>query len=140
MSKVQGSPGPASLLWTLDLGLWTRLGRDIRDHRGRRELRRARARLGRRGFLFAGALLLRVQALQDRIGNPRGEEADRADGVVVARDHVVDQVRIAVGVHDRDDGDQQDVRLLYRDVLLLRVDDEQGIRTLVHLLDAGQIL
>ena len=50
-----------------------------------------------------GALL----ALLDGVGHDRGDQADGADGVVVAGDDVVDLVGVAVGVDDGDDGDVQ---------------------------------
>src|SRR5215831_18617233 len=62
--------------------------------------------------LFAAARLLRIarvapalDAFDAGVGDARRDEADRADRVVVARDHVIDEIRIAVGVGDRDDRD-----------------------------------
>jgi hypothetical protein len=52
------------------------------------------------------------------------DQADRADGVVVAGDDVVDEVGVAVRVGDGDDGDAELARLADRDRLLVRVDDE----------------
>src|SRR5688500_934572 len=113
--------------------------RRVGDDGGLRELRRTRALFGR-GRLFRHALLVGVKPLENRVGDPGCEETDRADRVVVARDHVVDDVRIAVRVHDGHDRDAQDVRFLDRDVLLFRVDDEERVGQLVHLLDPGQVL
>src|SRR5699024_5365114 len=47
------------------------------------------------------------QALGGPVGNHAGEQADGADRVVVARDRVVDLVRVAVRVQDRHDRDVQ---------------------------------
>ena len=55
-------------------------------------------------------------------------EVGGADRVVVAGDHVVDDVGVAVGVDDRDDRDAEPVRLGDRDVLLLGVDHEDRAR------------
>ena len=55
-------------------------------------------------------------------------EVGGADGVVVAGDHVVDDVGVAVGVDDRDHRDAEAVGLGDRDVLLLRVDHEDRAR------------
>src|SRR5699024_5789164 len=44
--------------------------------------------------------LLALLAFQNSVRHGLGNQLDRADRVVVARDHVVDLVRIAVGVND----------------------------------------
>ena len=70
------------------------------------------------------------QALGDRVGDHAGQRRDRADRVVVARDRVVDEVRVAVAVEDRDDRDLQLARLGDGDVLLVGVDDPHRAREL----------
>src|SRR5438067_293378 len=81
-----------------------------------------------------------VVAFQNGVGDLLREEADGADGVVVPGDHVVDVLGIAVRVDDGHDRDVQLLRLLDRDVLLLRVDDEERVGQPVHLADADQVL
>ena len=49
-----------------------------------------------------------------------------------------DAVRVGVAVEHRDDRDLQLVRLLDRDRLLVRVDDEQDVGQAAHLLDAAE--
>src|SRR5437667_81931 len=71
---------------------------------------------------------------------PSVEALARAGRVVVARDHVVDLVRVAVRVHDPDDRDLQLARLLHRDRLLARIDHEDGVGHVLHALDALQVL
>src|SRR2546428_132262 len=58
-----------------------------------------------------------LRAVDDRVRDARGDELDRADGVVVAGDDVVDEIRIAVRVGDRDDRELELVRLLHGDRL-----------------------
>ncbi len=65
-------------------------------------------------------------ALEAGLGDLAREEPDRADGVVVAGDDVVDPLGVAVRVDHRDDRDAEAVRLVDGDVLLLRVDHEEG--------------
>ena len=76
----------------------------------------------------------------DGVGHGRGNQANGADGVIVGRDHIVDLVRIAVGVNDRDDGDVQLAGFGDGIVLLARVNDEQGAGELLHVLHAAEIL
>src|SRR5690606_19493458 len=57
----------------------------------------------RRGFGFLAALL----ALEHRVRHLAGQKPHGPDRVVVAGDDVVDVVGVAVGVHDRDDGNAQ---------------------------------
>src|SRR5688572_27383414 len=49
-----------------------------------------------------GALLVQARADDAGVGDAGREQADGADGVIVARDDEVDVVRVAVGVGDRD--------------------------------------
>src|SRR5205809_137723 len=65
--------------------------------------------------LLVGALALHLLAQHAGVRDLAREQLERADGVVVAGDRVVDQVRIAVGVDDRDDRDLQLARLGDRD-------------------------
>src|SRR6266540_2230733 len=78
-------------------------------------------------------------ALLDGVGDDAAHERGGADGVVVAGDHVVDDVGIAVGVDDRDDGDAEPVGLGHRDVLLLGVDHEDGARELLEAPDTAEV-
>src|SRR5699024_6113712 len=84
------------------------------------------------------------QALGGPVGNHAGEQADSADRVVVARDRVVDLVRVAVRVQDRHDRDVQLARLGDSQVLLLGVDHPDGGGQLDHVPDpaegAGQLV
>ena len=96
-------------------------------------------RLGRgrlRGL--AAALAHRAPALDQRVGDPRGDQANGADRVVVAGNRVGDARRIAVGVDDGDDGNRELLRLGDGDALLARIDDEDRRRQAVQLLDADQ--
>ena len=61
------------------------------------------------------------------------EQPDGADGVVVGGDDVVEQVRVDVGVTGADDRDLELARLGHRDVLAVRVDDEQRAGQALHL-------
>src|SRR5699024_8176126 len=59
------------------------------------------------------------EAFGDGVGDYSGEQRDGADRVVVARDRVVDLIRVAVGVEDGDDGDTKLACLGDGEVLLL---------------------
>ena len=86
--------------------------------------------------------LLRQPVLRwsdSRRWSARPDGLDRADRVVVAGDHVIDLIGIAVGVHDGDDRDAQDAGFRHGDVLLARVDHEQRAGELLHLADAAQV-
>ena len=71
---------------------------------------------------------------------PGGIQRDGAHGVVVARDHVVDVVRRAVGVDHRDHRNAELLGFEDGDVLVADVDDEDDVRRRFHLLDAAQAL
>ena len=93
------------------------------------------------GF-FAGALLLRAEDrvslgydLPDRLR----EQGTRADRVVVAGDHVIDPIGIAVGVDDADDGNAQPLGLPHRDQLGFEVDHVHRVGHALHVFDAAQV-
>ncbi len=106
----------------------------------------ARPRLGLQagtllGFL-TGAFLLgaeHVAALGDHVPDGARDERAGADRVVVAGDHEVDPVGVAVGVHEPDDGDAQPLRLAHGDGLGFEVDHEHRVGYALHVFDPPQI-
>src|SRR5580698_4188769 len=80
----------------------------------------------------------RFLAFEDRIRDASGIQTNRAHGVVVTGDHVVDAVRGAIRVDNRDDRDAELGGFVNRDLLVTDIDDEQGVREGVHVLDAAQ--
>src|SRR5439155_8888210 len=80
-----------------------------------------------------------VPALVHGLGDDVAHERAGADGVVVAGDDELDDVRIAVGVDDGDDRQPELVGLGDGDVLLLGVDDEEGVGPLVEVPDAAEV-
>ena len=64
---------------------------------------------------------------------------DGLDGVVVAGDGVVDQVGIAVGIHDGHDGDAQFAGLRHGVVLTTNIHDEHGVWCAFHVADAAEV-
>src|SRR5438067_7227467 len=96
-------------------------------------------RLRLRGLTGVVRLVARL-ALDGGIRDLAAEQPDGADGVVVAGDHVVDALGVAIGVDQRDDGDAEPGRFVDGDVLLLRVDHEEAAGKPRHLLDAAEVL
>ncbi len=124
----------ASAWLALELGLL--LGASLRLGRLCRLVPRRRPRRVSR----PGAALARdLATLVHRVGDHAAHQLRGPDGVVVAGDHVVDDVGVAVRVDDRDDRDVQPVRLGDRDVLLLGVDHEHRARHLLEVLDAAEV-
>src|SRR5690606_11052558 len=74
------------------------------------------------------------------VGDGGGDEPHRTNGVVVAGDHVVDLIGVAVGVGDRHDRDVQLLALVHRDGFLIGIDDEHGRRHGAHALEAADVL
>jgi hypothetical protein len=106
----------------------------------------ARALLGFAPFalfcFLAGAFLLGTEhraPLGHDLADGSGDERARADRVVVAGDHVVDPVGVAVGVDEPDDGDAKPLRLTDRDQLGLEVDHEHRVGHALHVFDAAQV-
>ena len=90
-------------------------------------------------LVFAGRhFRQRRLAVEHRVGDALGVQRDRAHGVIVARDDVVDVVRRAVGVDDRDDRDAELLGLVDRDLFVADVDHEQHVGQRIHFLDAAE--
>src|SRR5690606_24921667 len=68
------------------------------------------------------------------------DESNGADGVVVTRDRIVDQARVAIAVGDGNDRDTKLTRLRNGYLLLSRIDDEHGRGHRSHALDASDVL
>ena len=73
------------------------------------------------------------------IGDDATHQAAGPDGIVVAGDHVLDDVGITVGVDHRHDGDTQLVRLGHPDGFFLGVDHEHRVWQFLHVADTGQV-
>ena len=78
-------------------------------------------------------------ALLDGVGDDAAQQIAGPDGVVVAGDHVLDDVGVAVGVDDGHDRHPELVGLGDGDVLLLRVDHEDGVGKSIHAADAAEV-
>src|SRR3712207_2861188 len=78
----------------------------------------------RHGTAIGRAKLFSSPALDDRVGDEPGDEAYRADGVVVAGDDVVHDLRVAVGVGEGDDWYLEAVGLLDQQLFSFGVYDE----------------
>ena len=90
------------------------------------------------GFAVA-ALVADLATLVDRVGDHAAHQGSGTDGVVVARNHVADDVRVAVGIDHRNDRQAQLVGLGHRDVFLLGVQDEHRVRQRLQVADAIQV-
>jgi hypothetical protein len=98
--------------------------------------------LGLRGGLGPRGLLLGPEAgaaLLDHVADRVRDQRAGADRIIVAGDHVVDSVGIAVGVDEADDRNPQALRFAHRDRLGLQIDDEHRVRDALHVLDAAQV-
>src|SRR5262245_23121697 len=92
------------------------------------------------GGLFGLFLLRQLPPFQNRVRDARGEQPHRAQRVVIAGNDVVDSLGAAIRIDHRHDRNAQPVGLFDRDLLFVRVDHEEHVRKLLHLLDAGQVL
>src|SRR5262245_52088137 len=92
------------------------------------------------GHLGAHALVEECRALEAGVGHAPAVEHDGADRVVVARDHVVDAQRIAVGVHHRHQRKAEALGLGDGDGLAVHVDHEDDVRQPLHRHDPFQRL
>ncbi|CDK01395.1 exported hypothetical protein [Microbacterium sp. C448] len=129
-----------------------------RDGRGERELGDLR---GVRGGLLGSSLLEQLalpvseglgrfgltrglvaldQTLGSGVGDDAGEQAHRADRIVVTGDRVLELVRVGVGVEDADHGDAELLCLVDREVLALGVDDPDRRGRLGQVADSAERL
>src|SRR6185369_6169814 len=99
---------------------------------------------GRRLGHLADVLALRDglagPALGHRLRDSAGVEADRAAGVVIARDGKCDARRVAVRIEDRDDRNAEHIGFLDRQLFLVRVDDEHHVGKTAHVANAAKAL
>ena len=85
------------------------------------------------------AVLADVAAFGHGVGDETTQQCAGTNGVVVTGDDVVNDVGVAVRVHDRHDGKTQLAGLGHGDVLLLRVDDEDRVGHAVQVRDTAQV-
>ena len=78
-------------------------------------------------------------ALARHVGDALDDHLAGADRVVVARDHEVDGIRVAVGVHQADDRDLEALGLAHADVLGLEVHHEHRVRRALHVGHAAEV-
>src|ERR1035437_1486606 len=83
--------------------------------------------VGRRRDRNGRTILSNKAAFGHGVGDQATQQRARTDRVVVAGVPVVDDVGVTVGVHDRHDGQTELARFGDGNVLLLRVDDEDGV-------------
>ena len=79
--------------------------------------------------------MARSRHVADRVGDQRAG----ADRIVVARDHVLDAVGVAVGVHEADDRNAQAASLAHGDLLGIEVDHEHRVRHALHVLHPAEV-
>lgn len=77
--------------------------------------------------------------LGDGLDDGLQDKANRADGVVVAGDGVLDQVRVAIGVHQGDDGNLEAAAFGDGVVLAFDVHDEESGGIAFHAADAVEV-
>src|ERR1700691_3649002 len=94
------------------------------------------------GRLLVGdlRLLKRLPPRHNRIGNLGSEQANVAKSVVVAGNDPVNQVRVAIGVHNRHHRNPHPARFTHCDHFGVRVDHEHGIGKRRHVFDTGEVL
>src|SRR5262245_40078237 len=83
---------------------------------------------------------LSIAPVNHRLSNPRGEQPNRAERVVVSRHDEIHFIRIAIRIDDADDRNLELAGFVDRDFFLLRIDDKYGIREPRHATDALKIL
>src|ERR1700733_1613189 len=101
--------------------------------------------LGLLDTLFAFLLgdlsaLILLAPRDDSVGDFGGEQANGAERVIVAGDHDVDDVGIAIGIDDGNDRHAHAARFANGDLLVIWVDDEHHVGKRSHVLDACEIL
>src|SRR5579875_2677717 len=94
-----------------------------------------------RELLFLHLLLKRLlTALKDGIRNAGCKKPDRAKRVIIARDHIIDKVGVAIRVHNRDNRNAELPGFQNRNLFLVRIDHKKSVREAWHIFDARQVL
>ena len=78
-------------------------------------------------------------SLGDNLADRLGDQRAGADRIVVAGNHEVDPVRVAVGVDETHDRDPQAPGLFDSDLLSFQVDHEHRVGHALHVLHAAQV-
>ena len=86
-------------------------------------------------LLFVG-----IYPFQDRISETFRKQLNSTNGIVIGRNHIVDHVGIAVGVHQGHNRDIEALGLRNRNVLALGVHNEQRRWKSSHLTDTAKVL
>ena len=76
----------------------------------------------------------------DCVCDDGSKELDCADSVVVAGDNVVNEIGIAVGVYDCNDGDIEFASFFDCVLFFFEVDDEQAAGQSAHIFDTAEVL
>src|SRR5262245_48702652 len=82
---------------------------------------------------------LRLKCLctfENGIGDRASDQTNRANGLVVAWNDVIDIPRITIRIHDGDRGDTQAFGLTQRNAFLACIDGEQSVWQAIHPLNA----
>src|SRR4030095_4802424 len=86
------------------------------------------------------SVLRHTLTFEHRVRNLYREERDGTKRIIVSWNHVVDEVRVAVRVDDRDHRDTKAPGFRNGDLFILGVDDDKSIGQPRHLLDTRKIL
>src|SRR5215831_10719918 len=123
---------------TLEVVCLAARGVDALEHRLVRRWQLLGRGLLRRADVDASLRLATLDAVDGCARHQVAVKRDGASRIVVAWDHEVDAVGVAIGVHHGDNGDAQLLGFGNGNLLLVGVDDEEQIRQAAHLLDAAQ--
>jgi len=90
---------------------------------------------------YAGLLHCRLAVtFHTSIGHVFNVQLDGTQRVIVARDHHINTIRIAVGINDADHRNAELVGFRYSNAFMVDVDDEQCIGQAAHVLDTTEAL
>ena len=88
------------------------------------------------GLRRGDAFLIYSLSFYDRFRDLRREEPDCAKRVIIARDHVIDHIRVAIRVDDGNDRNSKPPRLSDGDLFVLGIDNENRVGQSGHVLNA----
>ncbi len=84
--------------------------------------------------------LTKVLAFHAGVGNGFCNKADRANGVIVAGNYIVNRIGVTVRVGKCHNRNLQSARFIYRQMLFTWIDNEYGFRQLGHTTHTGKVL